>query len=182
MRLEARPAQAWLWIVPVPAPEVTLPSRRGLLLYPAGEGYAGSVRCGLPLPLPGECLGDVVLQHPPQDRLDELIEDSGRMLVGGGRLWLCMPNSWSPFRWRGAGAHWTAPAPAHWQRRLARAGFSCMAPRFIGPRWRLREPAGADGGSALCLRAAWVIEAEKRLALPLSPTPVCWRHGAAPAA
>ncbi|WP_374011841.1 hypothetical protein [Pseudoxanthomonas koreensis] len=181
-RLEARPAQAWLWVAPVPAQDAALPSRRGLLLHPQGAGYAGSVHCRLPLPLPSECLGDVILQHPPQAGLDELIEECCRVLVDGGRLWLCVANPCSPFRWRGTGADWAMSAPAHWRRQLARAGLSCVEPRFIGPRWKLREPAGADGDSVLCLRATCMIEAEKRVALPLSPAPMRWRHGAAPAA
>ncbi len=181
-RLEGRPAQAWLWIAPVPVPGPVLPSRRGLHLHPAGGAYAGSVQCALPLPLPSDCLGDIILQHPVQPGLDELLEECCRALVGGGRLWLCVPNPWSPFRWRGAGAPWAFTSPGQWQRRLARAGFSCMEPRFIGPRWRLRDPAGADGQSVFCLRASCVIEAEKRVAAPVSPTSVRWRHGAAPAA
>ncbi|KAF1687495.1 hypothetical protein B1992_02150 [Pseudoxanthomonas broegbernensis] len=181
-RLEARPARSWLWIAPVPAEGGALPARRGLFLHPDGHGYRGGVRCGLPLPLPSGCLGDVVLQHPPAARLDELIEEGRRLLIEGGRLWLCAFNPYGPLRWRGTGARWAAPSVGQWQRRLSRAGLVCAPPRFIGPRWRLGETAGAESGCALSLRAGCVIEAEKRAALPSSPASLHWRRGAAPAA
>ncbi|KAF1698885.1 hypothetical protein CSC62_02770 [Pseudoxanthomonas jiangsuensis] len=181
-RLAARPVQPRLWLAPVPPPEPAVPVPRGVLLYPHGAGYAGSVRCALPWPLPGECMGDVVLQHPPPAQIDALLEESLRLLVAGGRLWLCAFNPCGPFRLRGRGAHWAAPLAQDWQWRLHRLGLQSVEPvRFVGPRWRLRGD-GRDAGSALSLRAACVLQAEKRVAAPVAPAAVHWRHGAAPAA
>ena len=58
-----RPGLPWLWLGPLPR---ALPegAGRGLYLHPAGEGrWSGPVACGLPLPLPSESFGSVVLQH-----------------------------------------------------------------------------------------------------------------------
>ena len=63
-------------------------------------GYAGTVRCGLPLPLANECLGEVVLQHPSPAQAGALLDECARVLVEGGRLWLFLANPWSPYRLR----------------------------------------------------------------------------------
>ena len=181
-QLAARPARPWLWLSPVAAGDWRPPSSRGLLLYQDGADYAGSVRCGLPLPLPSDCVGDVVLQHPPAGRLDALLDESLRVLVDGGRLWVCAFTPWSPYRLRGGGAPWLVPSPGLWRRRLRALGLQDLGPpRFVGPRWRMRPP-GEDEGHGASLRAACVILAEKRVAAPVAPAPLRWRRGTAPAA
>lgn len=178
--LASRPVRPWLWVAPIAAGGWRPPSPRGLLLHQDGAGYAGSVRCGLPLPLPSECVGDVVLQHPAPERLDALLEESVRVLVEGGRLWLCVFTPWSPYRLRGGGAPGFAPSPGLCRRRLRALGLQYLAPaHFVGPCWRMRPGAG---GAAAPLRAACVIMAEKRVAAPVAPLPLRWRRGAAPAA
>ena len=108
-QLAARPARPWLWLQPEASPPADGPIRhaRGLRLHDCGQGYAGSLRCALPLPLASECLGDIVLQHPQPARADALLEECARVLVEGGRLWLFLLNPWSPYRLRMAG-----PLPA----------------------------------------------------------------------
>ncbi|WP_028918026.1 hypothetical protein [Pseudoxanthomonas sp. J35] len=181
--MAVRPARPWLWLVPGPcmgADAALLPARRGMLLHECEGGYAGTLRCGLPLPLANDCLGDVILQHPGSDDPWALLEECTRVLVEGGRLWLFLVNPWSPFRLRRPR---DLPAPAHgpWLQRLRALGLQADPPQFIGPRWRLAG-AGGTRASRLPLRAACVIVAEKRGLAPVAPAPLAWRRGAAPVA
>ncbi|GAB3513969.1 hypothetical protein [Pseudoxanthomonas daejeonensis] len=184
-QLAARPARPWLWLVPPSesAPDWVTPPPRGLLLRPEGGVYAGTVRCGLPLPLPSECLGDVVLQHPGACNAGPLIEECARVLVDGGRLWLFLANPWSPYRLRCL-RDLPASAAGPWQKRLRDEGLQVDMTRFIGPCWRMLQDDAGDGpGSGVSpLRACRVIVAEKRGLAPVAPAPRGWRHGAAPAA
>jgi len=178
-RLASRPSQPRLWLCPH-APETAGAEAgvRQLGLYPHGAGYAGSLHCGLPLPLASECLGDVILQHPPPAQAEAWVEEGARILVEGGRLWLCVFNPFSPYRLRGSGGPWRVPLHGHWQAGLARQGLQLLAVQALGPAWRVR-PAGSAPGP---LRAAWVFVAEKRMGSWVSPAPLQWRRGAAPAA
>ena len=192
-QLSTRPARPWLWLAPpTDAPqEWPLPPPRGLLLRPAGDGYAGTVRCGLPLPLANECLGDVVLQHPGPQRAGPLLEECARVLVDGGRLWLFLLNPWSPYRIRRLhGLQAMSAAP--WQQQLRACGLHPGSPVYIGPKWRAlavgdeaatQPGAVEDAASPMApLRACCVVVAEKRGLAPVAPAPVAWRRGAAPAA
>lgn len=192
-QMSARPARPWLWLAPPSddPPGWPLPPPRGVLLRQAGDGYEGTVRCGLPWPLANECLGDVVLQHPWPHQLGTLLDECARVLVEGGRLWLFQLNPWSPYRirrMRGLPAMSTVP----WMQPLRARGLHPGAPVYIGPRWRASPPgdetaarreAAGDATSLMApLRACSAIVAEKRGLAPMAPAPVAWRRGAAPAA
>lgn len=183
--LAARAPQPWLWLSAQPpaASDAALPPR-GLRLHAAGTaGYlSGAVRCGLPLPLPTESIGAIVLQHVLDAGDGEaLLEECARVLEPGGRLRLFALNPWSPYRlrWRRAGL--LPRDPAGWRERLRAVGLTPVGDaRFLGPVWRgVHAPAGR--GPAL-LRAACLLEAEKRVAglIPPAPATPAWR--AAPAA
>jgi len=181
-QLAARPARPWLWLAPSSPspPEWPAGSARGVRLQEQGRGYSGTVRCGLPLPLSSECLGDIVLQHPARERAEPLLDECARVLVDGGRLWLFLVNPWSPYRLHGIG-DLPAPASGAWLRRLRARGLQVDAPGFIGPCWRIGRR-GELQASSVPLRAGCVVVAEKRGLAPVAPVPVAWRHGAAPAA
>ena len=182
-RLATRPARPWLWLQPEASPPADGPIRhaRGLRLHDCGHGYAGSLRCALPLPLANECLGDIVLQHPQPARADALLEECARVLVEGGRLWLFLLNPWSPYRLRVAG-QLPAAAAGRWLPRLRAQGLQVDPPRYLGPRWTMAQGDGHVHDSPLPLRAACVVVAEKRGLAPVVPAPRAWRRGAAPAA
>jgi SAM-dependent methyltransferase len=159
----------WLWLAPTLAAPAHVPEGRGLRLVPAAEGWFGGVRCGLPLPLPSESLGAVVLQHVlgPEPAAVELIEECARLLVPGGRLALLALNPHSPYRlrWRGRGL-W-ARDPSHWRRRLAEAGLDPEpSAQGVGPQWSPTASPSLQSGAGL--RAAYLQRAEKR-SLPLTP-------------
>ncbi|WP_236685890.1 hypothetical protein [Pseudoxanthomonas suwonensis] len=181
--MASRPARPWLWLAPPTGspPDWDTPPPRGLLLQENGDGFAGTVRCGLPLPLPNECLGDVVLQHPARDHAGDLLEECVRVLIDGGRLWLFLVNPWSPYRLRRP-RDLPASAGGYWEQRLRAQGLQVDVPRFIGPRWRMLERADAEDALTAPLRACRVVVAEKRGLAPVAPAPVAWRRGAAPAA
>lgn len=166
---QERPGQAGLWLCPsgMGESEVELPLLR---LRAAARGFEGDVRCALPLPLPSESCGVVVVQHLADISADPvaLLEECARVLVPGGRLWLLALNPLSPYRlrWRGQGPQ--AAEPVTWRRRLRAAGLAPDAVSLgLGPTWAIAaEPALQDGAG---LRAAFLLRAEKRR-LPLTPT------------
>src|SRR5690606_20933011 len=165
--LAERPAQHWLWLAPLPPerPE----GGRGLALYPRGARFAGDVSCGVPLPLPSEAIGTVVVQHAatPGEAGAALLEEVARVLQPGGQVLLFGLNPLSPYRWRWRGQGLHAAEPLSWRRLLRRAGLEPRdVSRGLGPRW---EPvAGPGGQSGAGLRAAYPVRAEKR-SLPLTP-------------
>lgn len=164
-----RPGQPWLWCGPVPR-EGGDPTGRGLYLAPDGAHWRGRIACGLPLPLPSESFGVVVLQHvarPAGAGGPALLEEAARLLVNGGRLWLFVLNPLAPYRWRWRGTGVSASEPLAWRRRLRAAGLVPDAvSQGLGPKWDVRvSPAPQQGAG---LRAAYLLRAEKR-ALPLTP-------------
>ncbi len=164
---DERPGQPWLWLGAVARTQV--PEHRGLALAPDGEGWSGPVSCALPLPLPSDTFGTVVLQHVVAAGAggDALLEETARILVPGGRLWLFALNPLAPYRWRWRGAGLDAAEPLTWRRRLRRVGLQPDAvSRGLGPKWRVDPaPRPQDGPG---LRAAYLIRSEKRT-LPLTP-------------
>ncbi|MBD9477949.1 methyltransferase domain-containing protein [Pseudoxanthomonas sp. PXM02] len=184
--LTSRTPQPWLWVSPgSDAPmQPTAPATRGLRLQAsAGSRHlTGQVRCGLPLPLPTEAVGVIVLQHvldagDPQP----LLQECSRVLEPGGRLWLFVLNPWSPYRlrWRGVGL--VPRALDQWRLQLAAAGL--VASEHVlhyGPVWK--GVADAPGHGPAPLRAARLLEAEKRVAGLIPPAPVARAWRTAPAA
>jgi SAM-dependent methyltransferase len=163
------PGQPWLWCGPV-AREPDGP-RRGLYLASDGAGrWRGRVACGLPLPLPSEAFGVVVLQHvarPDGPCGALLLEEASRLLVNGGRLWLFVLNPLAPYRWRWRGCGISASEPLAWRRRLRSAGLSPdPVSQGLGPSWSVHPSEAPQQGPGL--RAAYVLRAEKR-AIPLTP-------------
>lgn len=162
---------AWLWLGPcIQALPTPAPARAGLQLVAATDGqWAGQVRCGLPLPLASESIGQVVVQHPEGrgDALDGLLEECTRVLVPGGRLLAFMLNPLAPYRWQWRGSGQQALEPLALRRRLRRAGLT-PAPlsQGLGPRWRVAADSALQSGAGL--RAAYLLQAEKRR-LPLTP-------------
>ena len=177
---QERPGQAGLWLCPsgMGESEVELPFLR---LRAAAGGFEGDVRCGLPLPLPSDSCGVVVVQHLADISTKPalLLDECARVLVPGGYLWLLALNPLSPYRlrWRGQGPR--VAEPVTWRRRLRAAGLAPEAvSRGLGPTWAVTpEPALQDGAG---LRAAFLLRAEKRR-LPLtpmrSPSQSIWRPG-----
>ena len=185
--LLSRPAQQpWLWLAPLApagAPGETGLPPRSLLLYPWGDRYAGSLQCGLPLPLPNESIDNLVLQHALDDDREGLLEESARVLAPGGRLWLFVLNPWSPYRarWRSSGLQ--ARDVQDWRRRLRQLGLQPCGEEvsYLGPLWRMT--AGSQVRAPGRLRAVCLLEVEKRTASLIPPAPVArrWQAGAAPA-
>ena len=185
--LISRPAQQpWLWLAPLapagPLGEVGLPPR-SLLLHPWGERYAGSLQCGLPLPLPNESIDNLILQHALDDDREGLLEEGVRVLAPGGRLYLFVLNPWSPYRvrWRSSGLQ--ARDVQDWRRRLRQLGLQPCGGEvsYLGPLWRMT--AGSQVHAPSRLRAVCLLEFEKRTASLIPPAPVArqWQAGAAPA-
>ncbi|WP_334177892.1 class I SAM-dependent methyltransferase [Pseudoxanthomonas sp.] len=186
--LTSRTPQPWLWVSPeggdTPFQTASAPATRGVRLRATAGSHrlAGHVRCGLPLPLPTESVGVIVLQHvleagDPQP----LLQECSRILEPGGRLWLFVLNPWSPYRlrWRGAGL--VPRALPQWRLQLAAAGL-VMSEHVLhyGPVWRGVPEAPGHGPASF--RAARLLEAEKRVASLIPPAPMrrAWRT--APAA
>lgn len=164
-----RPGLAWLWCGPV-AREVPDDAGRGLYLSPSQDGWTGRIACGLPLPLPSDAFGAVVLQHVarPSGVLGApLVEEAARLLVNGGRLWLFVLNPLAPYRWRWRGSGIHASEPLAWRRRLRAVGLSPDAvSQGLGPNWSVQVSPLTQQGPGL--RAAYLLRAEKR-AVPLTP-------------
>lgn len=175
-----RPGQAGLWLCPsgMGESEVELPLLR---LRAAAHGFEGDLRCALPLPLPSDACGVVVVQHLADISADPvgLLEECARVLVPGGRLWLLALNPLSPYRlrWRAQGPR--AAEPVTWRRRLRAVGLAPDAVSLgVGPTWAVAsEPAMQDGAG---VRGAFLLRAEKRRApiTPMrSPAKPLWRPG-----
>lgn len=181
--LVARPAQQpWLWIAPSPleaCDDLPLPPR-SVLLHRQGRQLAGPLQCGLPLPLPSESIGNVILQHALDDGGDDLLEECARVLEPGGRLWLFTLNPLSPYRLRWRVSALAPRGATFWQLRLRGLGLQpCGAQvSYLGPLWR-PEPQPIPGR----LRAICLLESEKRSAALIPPAPVKrqWQAGAATA-
>ena len=166
-----RPGLPWLWCGPDPGEEATEGATgRGLCLSPAGEGWHGAVECALPLPLPSESFGTVVLQHvarPAGERGPALLEEAARLLVPGGRLWLFLLNPLAPYRWRWRGNGISASEPLVWRKRLRAVGLvPDPVSQGLGPSWSIQVSPLPQQGPGL--RAAYLLRAEKR-SLPLTP-------------
>ncbi|MCW5581285.1 MAG: methyltransferase domain-containing protein [Luteimonas sp.] len=169
--LADRPGLPWLWCGPDPGEEaIDGALGRGLRLSPAGDGWRGAVECALPLPLPSESFGAVVLQHvvrPAGAQGPALLDEAARLLVPGGRLWLFLLNPLAPYRWRWRGTGISAAEPLVWRRRLRTAGLMPEAvSQGLGPSWSPRVSPQTQQGPGL--RAAYLLRAEKR-SLPLTP-------------
>ena len=157
-----RPGQAGLWLSPsgMGEAEVDLPLLR---LRAAARGFQGDVRCGLPLPLPSDSCGVVVVQHLADISAEPavLLEECTRVLVPGGRLSVFELNPLSPYRGHWQGERVSGREPVTWRRRLKRAG---LAPepvaQGLGPRWRNRIDSELQLGAGA--RAAYLLAAEKR--------------------
>jgi SAM-dependent methyltransferase len=178
--LRSRPSQPWLWLSAIPAglPESGVLQGRGLRLFPQGAGFAGDLRCGLPLPIPSESLHAIVVQHAVVGDIDRFLDECARVLAPGGRLWLFALNPLSPYRLRWRRHIASSPQPEAWRRSIQRAGLYCPTPpRYLGPAW---NPASVGEGSAGRgpWRAVCLFEAEKRSGSPngLIPTKVRWQR------
>ena len=165
--LAERPALPWLWFAPLSP--LRPAGRRGLALARCADGWHGEVACALPLPLPSETFGTVIVQHvaTPDARGHELLEEAARILVPGGRLLLFLLNPLAPYRWHWRGHGLRASEPLVWRRRLRAVGLQPEAvSEGIGPRWQ--PAADLRGQSGAGFRAAYLVRAEKRTA-PLTP-------------
>ncbi|MEL1264950.1 hypothetical protein [Pseudoxanthomonas putridarboris] len=184
--LASRAPQPWLWLSAAAGESTPMtPLPRGLRLHATGAApsLTGSVRCGLPLPLPTEAIGSIVVQHLlDAGQGDDLLEECARVLEPGGRLWLFTVNPFSPYRlrWRRAGLQ---PLDATgWRLRLREVGLQPLGDaRYLGPVWRTARPQASRWPPQL--RAVCVLQAEKRVAGLIPPAPATartWR-AAAPA-
>ena len=181
--LASRPAQQpWLWIAPtaqdshdgLPVPP------RSLLLHRQGRHLTGPLQCGLPLPLPNESIGNVILQHTLDDGGDDLLEECARVLEPGGRLWLFTLNPLSPYRLRWHGRALAVRGASFWQLRLRGLGLQPCGSEvsYLGPLWK-PDPYSTTGR----YRAICLLESEKRSAALIPPAPFKrqWQAGAATA-
>lgn len=169
--LAERPAQPWLWLAPLPQPRRPADGR-GLALYQRGSRFAGDVACGLPLPLPSEAFGTVVLQHAvvSDSRGVALLDEVVRLLVPGGRVLLFGLNPLSPYRWRWRGQGLRAVEPLSCRRMLRKAGLEPdVVSEGLGPRWEPEVDARRQRGVGL--RAAYLVRADRR-SLPMTPMPM----------
>lgn len=179
-RMRGFPSQPWLWLAPSAAwlPEPA-PQGRGLRLHrdAGAPGWAGELRCTLPLPLPAEAIKAIVIEHAAAEDLEPLLSECARVLMPGGRLWMTVLNRCSPYRahwqWRGA----RPPSVARCRALLSRQGIRCRSLRHYGPLWA--QSSNSPSGTALpALRALCVLEAEKRteaLIGPIKVSRVGWR-------
>ena len=187
--LERRPAQPALWLTaaaePLPPPAGNGFSRR-LWLYRQGTQLRGDVQCALPLPLPSETFGSVVVQHACDDGSQDLLSECARILAPGGRLWLLTLNPMSPYRLRWRGSDLRVRDGGAWHERLRQVGLHPQDDEetYLGPRWRgLRHTDATTRLTHQRLRAVRVLEAEKRVVALIPPANArrAWNAGAAPA-
>lgn len=166
--LEVQPALPWLWIAPVAQDASGVPGR-GLCLHATPLGLNGAIRCSLPLPLPNETFGCIVLQHVLGDAAHSgaVLSECERLLAPGGRLALFALNPLAPYRLRWRGTELQALEPLTWRRRLRRAGLTpAPVSQGIGPNWQVQPSARLQDGPGL--RAAYLLRADKRR-IPLTP-------------
>lgn len=180
------PALPWAWLGVAGANPPEVSGRRCLLLRRDGGGFAGTVRCGLPLPIANESLGAVLLQHLLDDGVaaGALLGECERVLAPGGTLWLGTLNPWSPYRARWLGTGLRARAAGYWQVALRRAGFALdsVSLQWLGPHWR---PAHGEAGigAADRLRAGMALTVSKRVYAAIPPKPLRalrWQAGRMP--
>lgn len=169
--LHERPGQPWLWLSPAMGQDRVddIAPGPGLHLQASADGWGGSVRCNLPLPLASESVAVVVVQHTgcTSVRRDALVRECARVLLPGGRLTLFCLNPLSPWRWRWGASGLGASEPMPWRRQLRAAGLVPEPVSLgLGPRWGVLPDAGLQQGPGL--RAAWRLQADKRT-LPLTP-------------
>ncbi len=177
-QLRGFPSQPWLWLGPSAAwmPDPA-PAGRGVRLHRRGDGqgWAGDLRCDLPLPLPAETMKAIVLEHADAEGLEALLSECARVLMPGGRVWMTVLNQCSPYR-----AHWQwqgvrPPSLARCRMLLQKQGLRSRSVQHLGPLWR---QAGSAGTALPVLRALCVLEAEKRSEAFIGPAkvrPVSWR-------
>jgi SAM-dependent methyltransferase len=165
--LRERPGLPSLWLAPQYAQIeedaglcVRLSQKRGL--------FAGDVHCDLPLPLAGEAIGTVILQHVAETYpgWQELLEECARVLIPGGRLWIFALNPLGLYRGRWSGNGLRSCEPVTWRRRV-RAHDLQPEPVSIGlgPRWRVQAMPDPQTGAGS--RAAYLLRAEKQV-IPLT--------------
>ncbi|NUS62011.1 MAG: methyltransferase domain-containing protein [Lysobacter sp.] len=162
-----RPGQPWLRLMPIGG--LAAVGERELPLFVDGGYFHGPMRCALPLPLASESVGTVVLQHVADGSVvpEAILEETARVLVPGGRLWLLTLNPLAPYRARWLRQGPSASEPVRWRRRLRNAGLEPEAvSQGVGPRWKPIPNATLQQGAGL--RAAFLLRAEKRV-VPLIP-------------
>ena len=168
--LQQRTGQAGVWLRPGAADQACVLEDVALLrLQPDLAGFAGDLRCGLPLPLASESCGLVMVQHLADAAADPeaLLEECARVLLPGGWLWLLALNPLSPYRWRWRGQGLRVSEPVTWRRRLRAVGLVPEpVSQGLGPTWEIaHDPCLQDGAG---LRAAFLLRAQKRR-LPMTP-------------
>ena len=175
--LAAAPAMPWLWIgVDGAAPPALEGRSRGVVLRRTPRGFAGQVRCALPLPFPRESFGLVLVQHALDDGIppDALLADCERVLAPGGTLWLAALNPWSAYWMHWARTGLRARGAARWQLALRRAGFAgdAVSLQWFGAHWNARQGGDAGVGAGDRLRAAIGFTVSKRVRALIPPAPV----------
>ncbi|WP_460760400.1 methyltransferase domain-containing protein [Lysobacter fragariae] len=173
--LDATPALPWCWLGVPGAVPPDVPRGRGVLLRREPDGFGGSLRCRLPLPLANETFGAVLVQHAFDDGIDrdELLGECERVLAPGGILWLATLNAWSPYRARWARTGLQAHVTGAWQASLRRAGFALdsVSLQWLGPRWRV-EQGDVGVGMNDWLRAGIALSVTKRVRALVPPLPL----------
>ncbi len=174
--LASQPALPQLWLGAYPG--VAPAEGRVLRLYREADGYAGPLRCRLPLPLPTEAFANVVVQHVldmETVEADALLDEAARVLENGGKLWLFALNPYSPYRWRWRHAGLHARAVFEWESMLRRAGLLPLrdVSGHLGPVWK--AAADASPHTPPQLRALSLLVAEKRVPMPIYRPQPRWR-------
>lgn len=166
------PGQPYLWLgagaslLPPNTDTAGVPLR---LYCVDGDGWAGDLRCDLPLPVVSESCACVIVQHAldASQIASALLHECARILLPGGSLWLLALNPISPYRLRWQGQGLAASEPIRWRRRLRAAGLSPEPiSQGVGPTWNMTPVLDVQEGAGL--RAAFLLRAHKRR-LPMTP-------------